>query len=55
MVKILGVVCSMRPNGNTEKLVKHALNVAAEKGAETELLSLRDKKIEYCDSDFSCV
>ncbi len=47
-MKIVGLVGSLRKGGNTEILVKESLDAAKEKGAETELIVLHDKKIEPC-------
>jgi len=53
-MKILGIVCSPRKEGNTEILVREALAGAAEKGAETELLHLADLKISPCTACEAC-
>ncbi len=53
-MKVLGVVCSPRIDGNTQILVKEALNAALEVGAETELLNITDKNIKPCDACGSC-
>ena len=36
MMKILGICCSPRPGGNTEILLKEALDSAEKAGAEVE-------------------
>ncbi len=54
-MKVLGIVCSPRKGGNTEILVQKALTSARDRGAETELLTIRDKDIKPCDSCYSCV
>ena len=48
MVKIIGIVGSPRKDGNTENLVKEALNAAEKVGVETELISLASAEIEPC-------
>lgn len=53
-MKVLGIVCSPRKGGNTEILVKEALDGAKEAGAETELLLVAGKKIAPCDGCCSC-
>ena len=53
-MKILGIQGSPRPSGNTEALVKKALEGARQEGAETELFRLAGKQIGPCDSCNSC-
>ena len=53
-MKIVGVVCSPRKDGNTEILVKKALEGAREAGAETELILVADKEINPCDACGAC-
>ena len=53
-MKILGIVCSPRKGGNTEILVEEALAAAKEKGAETELVLVADKDINFCDACGAC-
>jgi multimeric flavodoxin WrbA len=48
LVKIIGIVGSPREGGNTEFLVKTALESAQEVGAETELINLGSVDIEPC-------
>jgi multimeric flavodoxin WrbA len=52
-MKIIGI-CGSPRKGNTEILLKGALKAAKEKGAETELILLREKKIELCDGCQIC-
>lgn len=52
-MKIVGI-CGSPRKGNTEFLLKEALKAAEEKGAETELILLREKKIEFCDGCLEC-
>ncbi len=53
-MKVLGIVCSPRKGGNTEIMVKEALAVTREGGAETELVLLADKNIAPCDGCEAC-
>jgi len=53
-MKILGIVCSPRKGGNTEILVKEALEAAREAGGETELILVADKNIAPCDGCGAC-
>lgn len=53
-MKVLGVVCSPRLDGNTQILVQEALRAAAEAGAETELYLAGQKNIAPCDGCESC-
>ena len=53
-MKILGIVGSPRKGGNTEILVKEALEAAGKAGAETELILVRDKNIAPCDGCGAC-
>jgi len=53
-MKVLGIVCSPRRGGNTEVMVRTALEKAQQRGAETELISLAGKTISPCDACFSC-
>ena len=54
-MRILGIVCSPRKGGNTEILVKEALEAAREAGGETELILVADKNITPCDGCGTCV
>ena len=54
MVKVLGVVGSPRRGGNTEILVREALESAKSVGAETEMLFLTEKNVGPCDGCGSC-
>jgi multimeric flavodoxin WrbA len=47
-MKITAVLGSPNRNGNTAALVARALAGAREAGAETELIFLKDYRIEYC-------
>ena len=52
---ILGIVGSPRRNGNTERLLKLALEEAEKHGSRTELIALYDKKIKSCRHCDRCV
>jgi multimeric flavodoxin WrbA len=52
-MKILGI-CGSPRKGNTEFLLRKALKAAREKGAETELILLREKRVEHCDGCSKC-
>ncbi len=53
-MKILGISCSPRKDGNTAFLVLEALKGAHEEGAEIELFSVAGKRIEHCDGCRTC-
>ena len=53
-MKIIGFNGSPRKEWNTATLVKKALEGAASKGAQTELIHLYDLKYSGCISCFSC-
>lgn len=52
-MKILGI-CGSPRKGNTEFMLKTVLDAAKSKGAETELILLREKKIKHCKGCLSC-
>lgn len=54
-MKILGLSCSPRKNGNTTILLEEALSGARQEGAETELFSVSGKDIRPCDGCWSCM
>lgn len=54
MLKVLGIVCSPRKDGNTEIMVKEALEAAKESGADTELILVADKNISPCEGCDAC-
>ena len=54
-MKVLGITCSPRKQGNTEILVQEALTSAKDCGAETELLTVWDKDVKPCDGCHSCM
>ena len=53
-MKVLGIACSPRTNGNTESMIREALAQAEEEGAQTELVILARKNIAPCDACKSC-
>ena len=53
-MKVLGIVCSPRKGGNTEILVKEALEAARQAGADTELVLVADRNISPCDGCGAC-
>jgi multimeric flavodoxin WrbA len=54
VVKILGIVGSPRKGGNTEIMVREALEAVQKAGAETELILVVDKNISPCDACGAC-
>jgi multimeric flavodoxin WrbA len=54
-MKILGIVCSSRKGGNTEILMREALEAAQKAGGETELFLIADKDISFCNGCEACV
>ena len=53
-MKILGLSCSPRREGNTEILLGEALQGAKNEGAEVELYHVSDKDIRPCDGCRTC-
>jgi multimeric flavodoxin WrbA len=53
--RILGIVGSPRPRGNTERLVQHLLDAARAEGAETKLFTHAGKTIAPCLACDECV
>lgn len=53
-MKIVGIVGSPRPGGNTEILTRIALEEVQKEGLEAELISLAGKRIEPCDACGTC-
>ena len=47
-------ICGSPRDGNTEFTLKRILTKAGEFGASTELVLLREKRIEFCDGCLSC-
>ncbi|RJR33115.1 MAG: flavodoxin family protein, partial [Desulfobacteraceae bacterium] len=55
-MRVLGISCSPRTGGNTETLIRAALEGAQSAGAEeTEFLSLSRKKISACNGCLACL
>jgi len=52
-IKIIGIAGSQR-KGNTEAMVRTALEGAEKAGAETEIILLRKLKLEMCDGCLQC-
>jgi multimeric flavodoxin WrbA len=53
-MKILGLSCSPRKDGNTVTLLAQALAGAQSEGAQTELFTVSGKDIRPCDSCRAC-
>ncbi|HEX9897211.1 MAG TPA: flavodoxin family protein [Dehalococcoidales bacterium] len=53
-MKILGISCSPRKGGNTETLVRTALEAAQTADAEVEFFSISGKTIYPCDGCLAC-
>lgn len=54
MKKVLIISASPRKNGNSELLCKEFYKGAVESKNDVELVSLRDKKIDYCEGCYKC-
>jgi multimeric flavodoxin WrbA len=54
-MKVLGISGSPRPGGNTDILVKLALEVLEGEGLQTEFVSLADRPIKPCMACRGCV
>ena len=55
-MKVLGIACSPRQQGNTEFLIREALAAAREAGAEeTEIVTVANKRILPCDGCDCCL
>ncbi|UCH15593.1 MAG: flavodoxin family protein [Bacteroidales bacterium] len=54
MKRVLGIMGSPRINGNTHILVNKILEGAKDKGAETEIVFLKDLEIKECDGCYTC-
>jgi multimeric flavodoxin WrbA len=53
-MKILGISCSSRKNGNTVAMLTEALEAARGAGAEVELYSVAGKNIQPCTGCWAC-
>ena len=54
-LNVLGIAGSLRSKSNTLHFVKTTLQVLEGEGLQTELISLRGKKIEPCNGCYDCV
>lgn len=54
-MSVLGIVCSPRRRGNTEVLVRKALESAESEGAKVELWSCIGKEVKPCDGCRGCI
>jgi len=54
-MKVIGIAGSLRSRSNTLLYVENALEVLGGKGFDTELISLRRKKIKPCNGCYECV
>jgi multimeric flavodoxin WrbA len=53
-MKILGIVGSPRPGGNTEIMIEEVLSAARDLGAETDIFLVAGKTISGCDGCHGC-
>jgi multimeric flavodoxin WrbA len=53
-MKILGVSCSPRKDGNTVAMLNEALAAAKKEGADVELFSVAGKNTQPCDGCWDC-
>jgi len=53
-MKILAICSSPRKGGNTETMLRAALDAAQAEGAETELYTVSGKNITFCDGCYAC-
>jgi multimeric flavodoxin WrbA len=53
-MRVVGIVGSPRPNGNTERAVREALDSVAKDGIEIELVRLAGLAIAPCDGCAAC-
>lgn len=54
MYKVIGIVGSPRFGGNTELIVKEALETLKSEGIDVELITLGDKRIAPCEACEAC-
>ena len=54
MVLVIGIVGSPRRGGNTELVVKNALEAAKSVGADTDMIRLAEKRVEPCTACGAC-
>ncbi|MHB1419181.1 MAG: flavodoxin family protein [Bacillota bacterium] len=55
MLKILGIIGSKRPLGNSEVLMQEAVQGAEKEGAQGELIHLADLNLQFCRGCLACV
>lgn len=53
-MKILGISCSPRKDGNTEILIKEALKSAGHQNVDTMFLTVRNRELSPCDGCQTC-
>ena len=53
-MKVLAITGSPRAESNTRRYVEHCLEILGQHGLETELIALREKKINPCLGCYSC-
>jgi multimeric flavodoxin WrbA len=53
-MKVIGIVGSPRPRGNTEYLVNEALSVLQNEGIEVEMIKLGEKNVAPCEGCNAC-
>ena len=53
-MRILGIACSPRKNGNTEILMNEIMKVAKEAGCDTEAFLMSEKHVAPCDACGTC-
>lgn len=54
-IKIIGICGSPHTNGNTSKLIKKILEGCEKAGADTEFISLANKRILFCEACYKCL
>ncbi|MDF2883792.1 MAG: putative iron-sulfur flavoprotein [Clostridiaceae bacterium] len=54
-MKVIGICGSPREESNTKTYINYTLKELKNMGFETELITLRDKKIEECTGCYGCV
>jgi len=53
-MKVIGIIGSLRKNGNTEMLTAHTLKAIAEEGLDTEIVQLAGLDIKPCNACMVC-
>ena len=54
-MKVVGIAGSLRSKSNTLQYVQQGLDVLTKEGIDTELISLRGKKMQPCNGCYDCV